>query len=553
MTELNDELIRAVLQIIRTAKTPDPAQPPVTQQPPTVYDKLEQGQQYQVTVLNPDIDGKALLRIMGEKILVDTSLPLKQGQHLTVEVVRKNNDVIQLEVKLAPTQAEIKAQYLKLSLPMQTPIANLLKSLNDYLLNVPAGKTVSISQSDIQTLTRQLLSQVPAATDLKDPATFQKVLSDSGVFLESKLARGQVPENDLKTALLRIADQIRPQITETLQKTVAMTAYNAAKSPQTVTKAEVTPQLPVAAGNTAGKVASTIPLPVSAPAGQPTANVATSGRPLTAEAAPVVQQPLAGQAQKPAANTPTSNPSHDISQIKSVTEKPALTATQAAQKAIMLGKSSPARLLQSITTNLLSHTAIQNALNLLPKTELQLLLKQLLFKNTARAEQGQLNAGTHRLTQLEQLLRSVESGLARIQTQQLASVPQDDSTRQAWQLEIPLREQKELQALLMRFEQDDSESDKDASGSTWTVSLNLNIGEMGHIHSKIRLTAEVISTHFWAEEEKTLQKISTHLPRLEKALEKLGLSVNQMTVALGKPADPVEITAIEARLLDETA
>ena len=133
MSEVNDEMIKAVLQIMRAAKTPDTVQPTVTQpQPPTLFDKLETGQLYQVTVLNPNVDGKALLRILGEKVLVDTTLPLKQGQHLTVEVVSKS-DVVQLQLKLSPTHEDIKAQYLKLTLPKQQPVADLIKNLSDYL------------------------------------------------------------------------------------------------------------------------------------------------------------------------------------------------------------------------------------------------------------------------------------------------------------------------------------------------------------------------------------------------------------------------------------
>jgi hypothetical protein len=177
-----------------------------------------------------------------------------------------------------------------------------------------------------------------------------------------------------------------------------------------------------------------------------------------------------------------------------------------------------------------------------------------LFKKAIRAQHSHaMLSASQRLSPMGKMLSAVESGLARIQTQQLASIPQDDSTRQVWQLELPFRDQKELQALLMRIEQDDAKSDKENSGSTWTVSLNFNIGDLGHIHSKIKLTAETISTYFWADENDTLQKISANLPRLNTALEKLGLTVNHMTASLGKPPDPVEITSLEDNLLDENA
>lgn len=218
----------------------------------------------------------------------------------------------------------------------------------------------------------------------------------------------------------------------------------------------------------------------------------------------------------------------------------------------MLSQAEPRQLIRSLLGNLPGFAQLQAGLQLMPKTELQLLVKQLLM-NPAQRSEATSQLGFERLQQLTRLLRSVESGIARIQTQQLASVPQDDGTRQVWQLELPFKDTRELQAVMLRIEQDQATAGEDENGSSWTMALNLDIGKLGHVHSKVRLTQEHVSTHFWSEQPGTAEKISTHLPRLQAALEKLGLKVNQLTSSLGRPPDPVEMTYTEQRLLDENA
>jgi hypothetical protein len=243
-----------------------------------------------------------------------------------------------------------------------------------------------------------------------------------------------------------------------------------------------------------------------------------------------------------------------VSAVAGVTEKTSLTATQAAQKAFMLGKSSASQLTRTLVSNLVENPAFRQALDMLPKSEFDLLLKQLLFQKAITAKHSEILVNPAlRNSPLRLLLGAVESGLARIHTQQLASVPQDDASRQVWQVEIPFRDQKDFQSLLMRIERDKDTNKPQASDSTWTVSLNFNIGELGHMHSKVRLTRNVVSIHFWADEKATLGKISRHMPKLELALQKLGLDVNHMTVAQGKPPDPVEMHSIQESLLDEKA
>ena len=564
MSEVNNEMIQSVLQIIKSVSKSEIIQQAVSQQPvPSLFDKMQPGQQMQATVLNPDFEGKVLLRIANEKLLIDTLMQLKPGQHLNVEVTSRQPGMIQLKVIDMPTQASVQAQFLKINLPIQEPLTALLKQLSTHLSNPSPSQNPPVSnpqaqllQSNsqagsripelVQTLAKRILSEVPTAADFKNPRAFEKLLSDSGIFMESRLLRGQPTSQDTKAGLLRIAEQLRTTLIQN------QATGSPATSNRTVNPTQATQQFQA---NAAG---ANIKTDVPPAAGRPAA--ATQANRPTTPTSNSVKTPKEPQIRSEAAltagagNRPTATTTEGISQLKGVTDKGSLTATQAAQKAMMLGKANPATLTRSITPNLLNNTAFLQALDLLPKTEFNLLLKQLLFKKSisAQHQQSPLNA-LLRSSPMGLLLKAVESSLARIHTLQLASVPQEDTTRQIWQLEIPVRDQKELSSLLMRIEQDDSQQKNDTQGSTWTVCLNFNIGDLGPVHSKLRLTQEVISTHFWAEQQDTLKKISTHLPRLIKALEKLGLEVNHTTVSMGTPPDPVEISTVEKNLLDENA
>ncbi|NNJ92634.1 MAG: flagellar hook-length control protein FliK [Gammaproteobacteria bacterium] len=558
MSEVNNEMIQSVLQIIKSVSKSEIIQQAVSQQPvPSLFDKLPPGQQLQATVLNPDFEGKVLLRIANEKVLIDTLLQLKPGQHLNVEVSSRQPGMVQLKVIDMPTQASVQAQFLKINLPIQEPLTALLKQLSSNLSkpsqsqNPPvANPQAQLRQTNsragskipepVQTLANRILSQIPTAAEFKNPGAFEKLLADSGIFMESRLLRGQATNQDTKAGLLRIAEQLRTSLTQNQTPGSAATTNRTANTMQAAQQFQA--NIPAAA---APRPAATMQVNMQANPNPPTTPLKTSKEPQIRTDAALT----AG-----VDNRPIVTPSNGISQLKGVTEKGSLTATQAAQKAMMLGKANPATLTRSITPNLLNNTAFLQALDLLPKTEFNLLLKQLLFKKSisAQYQQSPLNA-LLRSTPMGLLLKAVESSLARIHTQQLASVPQEDTTRQIWQMEIPIRDQKELSSLMMRIEQDDSEQKNDTQGSTWTVCLNFNISELGPVHSKVRLTQEVVSTHFWAEQQDTLKKISTHLPRLVKALEKLGLEVNHTTVSMGKPPDPVEISTLEQNLLDENA
>ena len=102
---------------------------------------------------------------------------------------------------------------------------------------------------------------------------------------------------------------------------------------------------------------------------------------------------------------------------------------------------------------------------------------------------------------LQSLLRQVESGLARLQLHQLASLGSHQAQgdeRQIITLELPLLQpqEKTLEMLQLKIQR---ENNKRRSGveDCWSVTLHLNPSGYGEINAVVSLTGGKISTTFW--------------------------------------------------------
>ncbi|MGD2118278.1 MAG: flagellar hook-length control protein FliK [Chromatiales bacterium] len=544
MTDLNNDIINQVLRTIRAlnsmhAPVTGSSTPGETAQPANPLQQLQPGQQISASVLKASADGQVLLRLLSQTLTAETGVELKAGQKLLLEVVQ-NSGVLQLKILTLPSKADIQAQYLKISLPQQTALSQLTQQLSQHLTSA-ADTTSAALKLDSTTITsvRQLLDLLPQARSIAEPGKLQQLMLDSGLFLENRLAQGQPPANDLKAALLSLAQRIRAQLpaNRPVANTPTATPANARGVPQqnlaTLIAQPVQP-------------ATASPMPAAAPTLATAAPAATAPATHRPGVTPGngAQQPTQAAANPPG-NTEVANQRHDLD-IRTATLlfKPgqaAFTTAQQADNAAGLN-------LQAAINNLTAQT-IQ-----LPRFEFsvfaQLLLGKSLGNLAKRADFSSLQA---RHAELQQLLRSVESGIARIVTQQLASVPQEDATRLVWQFELPIRYDKEISDFLFRIEQDEPDEQNPLQQAGWTVRINFDIGSSGRIHSKLHLAGDVLATHFWAEKETTVAKIKAHLPRLEKAIERIGLKSSHMGASNCKPPDPIELFSTDRSLLDENA
>ncbi|QCK84405.1 hypothetical protein E8L99_00650 [Phreatobacter aquaticus] len=156
-----------------------------------------------------------------------------------------------------------------------------------------------------------------------------------------------------------------------------------------------------------------------------------------------------------------------------------------------------------------------------------------------------------------------EAALARLTLLQAASLPdQGDSQRPeiAAQVttEIPVRFGPET--AIMQF-QITREQDQESAGQPgakprrdWTLRFSMDAEPLGPVHAAIRLRDGHVGVRLWAERETIAARLQSSSRDLTQALEASAFSIDQVTIAAGKPADPrLEPHAVtRPHLLDRT-
>ncbi|MBL3591021.1 MAG: flagellar hook-length control protein FliK [gamma proteobacterium endosymbiont of Lamellibrachia anaximandri] len=149
------------------------------------------------------------------------------------------------------------------------------------------------------------------------------------------------------------------------------------------------------------------------------------------------------------------------------------------------------------------------------------------------------------------LLKQLDGGLARIQSNQLASLPQEDPTRQTWQFELPIRHNEQLDVFRIRLQKEPGKSGE-KEDAVWSLTLRMNLEPLGPMRVQLRLQGEAISSVLWAEQAETTSLIQNNLEKLRSALEKAGLDVKKLEAYQGK-SDSDEQLPRGLSLLDEKA
>ncbi|MCW8826132.1 MAG: flagellar hook-length control protein FliK [Gammaproteobacteria bacterium] len=154
-------------------------------------------------------------------------------------------------------------------------------------------------------------------------------------------------------------------------------------------------------------------------------------------------------------------------------------------------------------------------------------------------------ASSAQIALLGDLLRSSDSAVARIQTQQLASLSQDDLSQQVWQFELPLLNNNQINLFTLQIEREALAEERQKESSPWSITLQMNLSPLGPMRAKLKLLDRSISTTIWAEERETLALVNRNLQTLQSAFERAGLEVADLRVLHGI------ITPPEAKLPDD--
>jgi hypothetical protein len=168
---------------------------------------------------------------------------------------------------------------------------------------------------------------------------------------------------------------------------------------------------------------------------------------------------------------------------------------------------------------------------------------------TSQAPSGRELLGDALLTRL---IRLVEGSVSRIQLQQSAALPVEDSPRQVWQLDLPIHLPGGSDDLMLRIERDASGDSSDRNPG-WSVNLSFDFDTIGSVQCRVALAGDQVTTTFRVDRASTLQRLQAQLPTLEDALKAQGLDVVHLEGVLGGPAEQPMRIPLPDRLLDERA
>jgi hypothetical protein len=155
------------------------------------------------------------------------------------------------------------------------------------------------------------------------------------------------------------------------------------------------------------------------------------------------------------------------------------------------------------------------------------------------------------LKPLLDLSRQLESALARIQLNQLCSVPQEDQARQVWHMELPVRQGEQVDVLRLAVKREGSRS-RDGDVSSWSLTLRMGLKPLGPMCVQLRLYENRISAVVWSKSAATTQLVSGRLTALHDAFERAGLVVERIAAVTGE-AEVENLLPSDLSLLDEMA
>ncbi len=133
------------------------------------------------------------------RLMAESQTALRRGEQLLLQVTGKDANQ-RPTLQVLNTNNSAIAPLLKAMLPQQQGVNQLVASINQ-LLSSPGDPA-------LKNLTSGLLNTLPSRQQVSDPAGLREAILSSGFFMEGQLAAGIAPPNDLKSALLRLAQQL---------------------------------------------------------------------------------------------------------------------------------------------------------------------------------------------------------------------------------------------------------------------------------------------------------------------------------------------------------
>ncbi len=153
----------------------------------------------------------------------------------------------------------------------------------------------------------------------------------------------------------------------------------------------------------------------------------------------------------------------------------------------------------------------------------------------------------------EELPQKGEGTLAKLVLDQLSSLPREDSSRQAWNLELPYIDQEEARSVHIAIEREKQTGQHSEEEANWSVTISIAPPRLGTIHCRLSFCDNTLNTQFWSDRTKTTQLIGDNLDYLQQQIEAAGLKTGLMRVNQGLPEPQRKSGQENRRLFDGKA
>lgn len=471
------EIPPSLEQAVKTNNVANVSSSTNTVRPAELLAQLRVGQTILAKVENVLANNQVELRIAKQIVKADSPIQLASGQTIKLIVEDSNNGII-LRIAQQANQVETIARALRAALPKQQPVVDVVKQLVETVANNKTQVTNNNAVVQLRAAIQTLIETFPAVKTITQADGLRQAIRDSGVTLEAQLRQaiitGATPrtDNNIKANFLRFA-----------QAALQMQANS------TPNKASLTADVARTNTNT-GK---------SNPIDTYNSLLATANKlPLDADKSLSTQRPLL----PPLPITTTAAPSNTSDSNRLLASLPTLIQ-------------------RLFTTPLLDPSQNQP-------------LKQTTVATSA-TQQSPISQQVFS-TMLVDLINQMESGLARIQQQQLSNVTSDDAIRHFLNLELPVFNGKTFDPIGIRLEWEKYQQDENDDNSTqhqWRVTLNFDFDNLGKTQAIIRASIDEINTDFKSESKQSQKLFEKNKLLLEQGLQKHGLASGQLTFSTG--------------------
>jgi hypothetical protein len=156
-------------------------------------------------------------------------------------------------------------------------------------------------------------------------------------------------------------------------------------------------------------------------------------------------------------------------------------------------------------------------------------------------------------TATPELARQVEGALARIQVNQIASLPTEPGTPAPLIVDLALRTDRGFESVRLRVEREPPGPRAQPGEQPWAMWVELNPPGLGPVRARVATLDRNVTATFWAEHEDAAALLRAHFALLADGLRSVGLECASLACHQGDGPTHASTAPGPAGLLDERA